>query len=141
VATEAAAEAAPGDKEREPFSFRTTMRTTRLKVDKLLAAGKVDEAERYMESQRLLFVQNGYPLRRLNQAYFAFHGSYGSSAAASSPIGPKLAALREGLSKLESMRDGMSSLSAFLVAVRGITSEAELDRLLIDNGIPLPGAE
>ena len=141
VTTEVAAEAAPSDKEREPFNFRTTMRTTRLKVDQLLAAGKVDEAERYMESQRLLFVQNGYPLRRLNQAYFAFHGSYGSSAAASSPIGPKLAALREGLSKLEAMRDGMSSLSAFLAAVRGITSEAELDRLLIDNGIPLPGAE
>jgi hypothetical protein len=141
VTTAAAGEGTISDKEREPFNFRNTMRTTRLKVDQLLAAGEVDEAERYMERQRLLFVQNGYPLRRLNQAYFAFHGSYGSSAAASSPIGPKLAALREGLFKLEAMREGMASLSAFLAAVRGITSEAELDRLLIDNGIPLPGAD
>ena len=116
---------APGDKEREPFNFRTTMRTTRLKVDKLLAAGKVDEAERYMESQRLLFVQNGYPLRRLNQAYFAFHGSYGSSAAASTSTtaaGPALAPL------VEKLRAQQPTVAAFLRTVRSITTRAELEQ-------------
>jgi hypothetical protein len=47
-----------------------------------------------MEIRRLLFVENGYPIRKLNQAYFAFHGSYGTSAAATSPLRAQLIELR-----------------------------------------------
>ena len=56
--------------------------------------GRVRDAEEYMEIRRILFRENGYPIRKLNQAYFAFHGSYGTGAAATSPIGPKLERLR-----------------------------------------------
>ena len=107
--------------EEEPvFEFGTEMRETRLRVDELLAAGQVEAAEAYMEARRQLFVENGYPLRVLNQAYFAFHGSYGTSAASTSPIGPKL----------EELRTLTPDLQTFLVVVRNITSVEELDAVL-----------
>ena len=71
------------------------MRKTRLEADRLLAEGKIDEAEKYMESQRRVLVENGYAIRKLNQAYFAFHGSYAVGAAATDPIGGKLRLLRK----------------------------------------------
>ena len=107
--------------EEEPvFEFGTEMRETRLRVDELLGAGQVEAAEAYMEARRQLFVENGYPLRVLNQAYFAFHGSYGTSAASTSPIGPKL----------EELRTLTPDLQTFLVVVRNITSVEELDAVL-----------
>lgn len=102
------------------FDFGVEMRETRLRVDELLAAGQVEAAEAYMEARRQFFVENGYPLRVLNQAYFAFHGSYGTSAASTSPIGPKL----------EELRTLTPDLQTFLVAVREITSVEELDAVL-----------
>ena len=74
----------------EHFGFNEEMRETRLRVDELLANGKVGEAEAYMEERRLFFVENGYPIRRLNQAYFAFQGTYAENAASSSPIAGQL---------------------------------------------------
>jgi len=41
----------------------------------LLHFGRVKDAEQYMELRRQYFGENGYQLRRLNQAWFAFHGS------------------------------------------------------------------
>ncbi|MCS7061567.1 MAG: hypothetical protein RMN25_10450, partial [Anaerolineae bacterium] len=83
-----------------PFDFRAEMRKTRVHVDDLLAAGKIEEAEAYMEARRKIFVQNGYSIRKLNQAYFAFHGAYnatpgGAPAAGRDPIGPAVQALRQ----------------------------------------------
>ncbi len=102
------------------FDFRAEMRTTRLEVDRLLGEGKVVQAELYMEARRLVFVENGYNLRVLNQGYFAFHGSYGTGAASSSPIGPLL----------QKLRGQIPDLHAFLVTVRGIKSQAEIEALL-----------
>ncbi len=65
------------------FDFRAEMRITRLRVDELLAQDKVEQAEAYMEQRRLFFWDNGYRIRKLNQAYFAFHGAY-----ADQPGGP-----------------------------------------------------
>ncbi|MCU0520453.1 MAG: hypothetical protein MUF84_07170 [Anaerolineae bacterium] len=72
------------------FDFRAEMHHTRVVVDGLLAEGKVSEAEWYMEAQRRYFAANGYRIRRLNQAYFAFHGAYASTpgATGTDPIGP-----------------------------------------------------
>jgi hypothetical protein len=73
------------------FDFRAEMHRTRVNVDRLLAEGKVEEAEWYMEVQRRYFVAQGYRIRRLNQAYFAFHGAYAGApggAAGEDPIGP-----------------------------------------------------
>lgn len=102
------------------FDFNTEMRRTRLHVDDLLAAGKIVEAENYMEDRRRLFVAHGYPIRKLNQAYFAFHGSYATGAASSDPIGPKL----------QTLRRLTPDLATFLRTVRGISQPTDLDRLL-----------
>lgn len=102
------------------FEFGPQMRATRLVVDELLAGGYVAEAEAFMEARRRTFAENGYLLRVLNQAYFAFHGSYATGAASSDPIGPKLTRLRE-LSP---------SLQAFMQTVEQLTSVAELDAVL-----------
>lgn len=79
---------------RKPSEFDLAMRRIRQKVDQLLAAGKIEEAEAYMEAERLKLVDKGYNLRKLNQAYFAFHGSYALSPASIDPLGPQLRQLR-----------------------------------------------
>ncbi len=72
------------------FDFRAEMHATRVQVDALLAQGRIDEAEAYMEARRKVFWENGYRIRRLNQAYFAFHGAYADQpggAAGEDPVG------------------------------------------------------
>jgi hypothetical protein len=72
------------------FDFSKEMYHTRIKVDDLLTEGKINEAEQFMESQRLYFWESGFHIRKLNQAYFAFHGAYADepfSAAGKDPIG------------------------------------------------------
>ncbi len=104
-----------------PFDFRAEMHTTRVTVDALLAAGKISEAEQYMEQRRQLFVQNGYVIRRLNQAYFAFYGAYADvpgGAAGEDPVGPAVRALRA-----ES-----PSLAAFLNRISWMTSFEQLKK-------------
>ena len=74
----------------QDFNFPKEMYQTRIKVDNLLAEGRIDAAEQFMESQRLHFWENGYHIRKLNQAYFAFHGTYADepfSAAGKDPVG------------------------------------------------------
>ncbi len=70
---------APKDFTYDTFDFRAQMNETRVTTDALLADGKIEEAEAYMEARRLIFLQNGYLIRKLNQAYFAFHGAYADS--------------------------------------------------------------
>ncbi|MBX7213175.1 MAG: hypothetical protein K1X39_04090 [Thermoflexales bacterium] len=82
-----------------PFDFNREMRITRLRADELLAEGRIEEAEAYMEARRAIFVAAGYGIRRLNQAYFAFYGAYnaepgGAPTAGRDPIGPAVQALR-----------------------------------------------
>ncbi len=115
-------EPAPQPSEPAAFDFRAEMHETRVHVDELLAAGRIEEAEQYMEERRALFVQNGYRIRKLNQAYFAFYGSYADEpgATGSDPIGP---ALRE-------LRYYSASLHEFIATVRGMTSFAEVQAAL-----------
>lgn len=111
----------------EYFGYREEMRETRLRVDELLAAGQVDEAEQYMEERRLEFVQNGYPIRRLNQAYFAFHGTYAENAASSSPIAGQLHRFRELTPDLRTFVGEMGSISSyaqFLERLEGLERES-----------------
>jgi len=94
-----------------PFDFRAEMHETRVTVDKLLAEGKIDEAESYMEKRRQVFWDNGYLLRKLNQAYFAFHGAYADvpgGAAGEDPVGPAVRALR---AKSDSLADFINTIA------------------------------
>jgi len=78
------------------FDFRAEMHITRLEVDDLLAQGKVDQAEAYMDARRQVFWAQGYHIRRLNQAYFAFYGAYADEpggAAGADPVGEAVRAL------------------------------------------------
>jgi len=102
------------------IDFTKEMRDLRRQVESLLAAGKIDEAERAMEEKRQFLAANGYYIRRLNQAYFAFHGSYADSAGSIDPIGPKL----------DDLRKKSASLREFVSVVRGFGSEGDLDLAL-----------
>jgi len=106
------------------FDFNREMRRVRLRVDELLAQGRVAEAEAFMEEQRRRFVAHGYALRKLNQAYFAFHGSYATAPSAVDPIGPKMTRLRRA----------SPSLRAFLETASRFTSVEDLDRALEEVG-------
>ncbi len=98
------------------FDFNAFMRETRLKVDELLAAGKVEEAETYMEERRKRLVEKGYYIRKLNQAYFAFHGSYATAPTSVSPIG----------GQMKELRKRSPSLAHFLRTVAQMKSYQEL---------------
>lgn len=81
------------------FDFQTEMRETREQVDALLADGRVEEAEAYMEARRGVFWEHGFRhLRRINQAYFAFYGAYADvpgGAAGDDPVGEAVRRLWE----------------------------------------------
>ncbi len=83
---------APADADSE---FNRLMRQIRIHVDELLLAGQVEQAEAYMEEQRQRLASKGYYIRKLNQAYFAFHGTYADRPTSVSPIGAELGYLRE----------------------------------------------
>ncbi len=102
------------------FEFGAFMRSTRLAVDRLLAAGQVEKAEGFMEAQRRALVERGYAIRVLNQAYFAFHGSYAVGTAATDPIGGKLRLLRQQT----------GSLAEFVRLVAQFDDPADLDAAL-----------
>lgn len=83
--------------DKEQFNFNHEMHLTRVRVDQLLAEGRIDEAEAYMEEQRVIFWNHGYHIRKLNQAYFAFYGAYADEpqgAAGEDPIGNAVRLLR-----------------------------------------------
>jgi hypothetical protein len=87
------------------------MHETRVNADALLAEGKIEEAEAYMEERRLVFLRNGYLLRKINQAYFAFYGAYADTpggAAGEDPVGPAVRALR---AQSDSLADFINSMA------------------------------
>lgn len=101
------------------FDFRKEMNITRLRVDDLLAQGKIEEAEAYMEERRVIFWENGYKgLRKLNQAYFAFHGAYadepgGAAGASEDPVGEAVRALRAQSSSLADFLNRISWMVSY----------------------------
>ena len=106
------------------FDFRREMRETRLQLDELLAGGEVTGAGVYLEERRLLFVENGYYIRKLNQAYFAFQGTYADNPASVSLIEPQLRAVRAA----------SADLATFLKQVSGITTAEELEAMAREAG-------
>jgi hypothetical protein len=100
--------------------FNQAMRRIRLHVDDLLAKGRVEEAETYMEAERQKLVAQGHNLRRLNQAYFAFHGSYATSPASVDPIGPWLRQLRARSGSLKAFLDQVSRMRSLNDLLRAL---------------------
>ncbi len=102
------------------LDFSAVMRDLRLQVDGLLAQGKVAEAEALMEATRQRLNDDGFTLRKVNQAYFAFYGTYADSPQSSNPIGPKVDRV------WELTRDP----GAFLAGMRDVEDVDDLDRLI-----------
>ena len=106
--------------EERRFDFSREMRETRLRVDSLLAEGRIEEAETYMEDRRLIFVENGYHLRKINQAYFAFAGTYAEQPQSSDPVG-------DGMRRL---RSAAPDLTAFISTVSAVSTSEEFVALV-----------
>ena len=96
--------------------FNREMREIRRAVDKYLARGEIEQAEAFMEQKRQYLASMGYYIRKLNQAYFAFHGTYADRPTSISPIG----------FELKELRGRSVSLKDFLNTVAGMTSHQNL---------------
>jgi hypothetical protein len=107
------------------FDFRAEMHETRIIADHLLEEGRIDEAEEYMEERRQFLWDNGYQIRKLNQAYFAFYGAYADvpgGPAGEDPVGPAVVALRT-----QSV-----TLAEFLKRISWMTSFEDLQKAIQD---------
>lgn len=104
------------------FDFNREMREIRRTVDQYLAQGEVEQAEKFMEQKRQFLVSKGYNIRKLNQAYFAFHGNYADSLTSISPIGVELKELRNRSASLKDFLDTAAAMANHQ-ALRDMLSE------------------
>jgi hypothetical protein len=104
--------------------FSAEMRALRLAVDDLLEQGKVSEAEQQMEEKRLYLNANGFSIRKINQAYFAFYGTYADSPQSSNPVGPKI----------EKVWELTQDVGLFLRIMRDVKDVPDLDEALAELG-------
>ena len=124
------AEEETSEEEEYVFDFAYEMYVTRRETDILLEAGKIEAAEEYMEARRQFFWENGYQIRKLNQAYFAFHAAYVNApssgdegqtgAAGEDPVGPAVWQLFEN----------SENLAGFLRAIAWVTSFEDLQEMV-----------
>ena len=94
------------------FDFNREMREIRRAVDEYLARGEIEQAEKFMEQKRQYLASKGYHIRKLNQAYFAFHGTYADSPTSISPIGVELKQLRSQSASLKDFLDTAATLTS-----------------------------
>jgi hypothetical protein len=102
------------------FDFNREMREIRIAVDAYLADGEIGLAEKFMEEKQQYLLSMGYYIRKLNQAYFAFHGAYADDPTSISPIG----------FELKKLRGQTDSLKDFLNTVADMTSRQDLQEML-----------
>lgn len=100
------------------------LRELRLEVDALLEEGRIEEAERRMATVRDELEEAGHYIREINQAYFAWYGTYAARPDATDPLGAYLREIRE--------RTG--SLPAFVETIRGWTSREDVEQGLVALG-------
>ncbi|MCK9494560.1 MAG: hypothetical protein M0R75_03555 [Dehalococcoidia bacterium] len=100
------------------------LRALRLEVDALLAAGRIEEAEARMDEVRDELEAAGYYLRKINQAYFAWYGTYAARPDAVDPLG----------GYLREVRARTGSPTAYLETIREWTSRADVEDGLVELG-------
>ena len=111
------------------FDFNREMREIRREIDRYLAEGEIEEAEEFMEQKRQYLASKGYYIRKLNQAYFACHGTYADRPTSISPIGLEL----------KQLRNQSASLRDFLNTVAAMTSRQELrESVIVAGAFPEP---
>lgn len=97
-------------------TFSEEMAEIRKQVDDLLLRNEIEAAEDFMREKRECLASQGYYIRKLNQAYFAWHGTYANQPGFENQIS-------HDLMQLKAMS---SSLEEFLDAVAGMTSSQDL---------------
>ena len=122
------------------FDFVEEMHETRVTVDKMLAEGQIEAAENYMEMRRKIFWDNGYRIRKINQAYFAFYGAYADNpkggAAGADPVGEAVRNLRAQSPTLASFIKRISWMSSFDQLRRAVQQQSEGH---LPEMVPAPG--
>lgn len=113
------------DSDVDEFDARQFLHKTRHEADRLLEAGEIEEAEDYMESQRQIMVENGHNIRKINQAYFAFHGTYADSPSSTKPLARQIWELRQQTSDAGHLVKTLQTISNYedfleLIDERGI---------------------
>jgi len=93
---------------KDSSSFYETLKETRLQVNELLDQGKIEEAEQLMSNVTIELQNEGYQIRKINQAYFAFHGNYADSPSSTNPIGDEM---KEYRSYFETIGEFIKSIS------------------------------
>lgn len=125
------AEAAPDiDAQRSRADRDAALRDLRREVDSLLADGRVDDAEARMEAVRHDLGARGFPIRRINQAFFAWYGTYAARGDSIDPLGVQL----------RQLRTASESLPDFLDAVGRTTTRDAVANALRQRGIEPGGA-
>jgi len=94
------------------FDFNQEMREIRRTVDSYLGRGEIERAEDFMEQKRQYLASKNHYIRKLNQAYFAFHGTYADSPTSISPIGAELKQLRAQSSSLKDFLNIAASIAS-----------------------------
>ena len=106
------------------FNYDLYISNLRLQVDELLKSGKINESEELMESSRNQLAQKGYPIRKINQAWFAFNGTYADSPTSSSNVDEEL----------NKFIDSRNSIGQAIKELRDINNYQEyLDLVLLNN--------
>jgi hypothetical protein len=114
--------AQPTPEPAQSFNANRELRKVYLAAEERLKAKDIEGAEAIMEQGRQLLAANGYYERKLNQAFFAFYGSY---AAGTDAIRPDLIG-----DDLRELRRRSPTLRDFMVAVAGMDSYDDLKRAL-----------
>ncbi|MFC2047298.1 hypothetical protein ACFLTK_03390 [Chloroflexota bacterium] len=94
------------------FDFNQEMRNIRRTVDEYLTRSEVEQAEEFMEQKRQYLASKGYYIRKLNQAYFAFYGTYADRPTSISPIGTELKKLRSQSDSLKDFLDTAARITS-----------------------------
>ncbi|UCC77710.1 MAG: hypothetical protein JSW37_04940 [Anaerolineales bacterium] len=113
------------------IDFNRTMRELRLAVDELLANGEIEQAESLMEERRQLLVSNGYSIRKLNQAYFAFYGTYADEPTSVSPIGIEVSELRRGSVSLRDFVNRAAAMTSRQDLINALKTPSDEEGLLV----------
>jgi len=123
------------------FDFNREMRELRIAVDEFLANAEIERAEELMEERRQYLASKGYYIRKLNQAYFAFHGTYADEPTSVSPIGTELKELRRQSASLRDFVNraaAMTSRQDLIDSLKTPPDDEELFVRLLHQRIDLP---
>ena len=94
------------------FNYREFMKNLRMEVDTLLADGKIKDAEKLMQESTSLLNTNGIKIRKINQAWFAFNGTYGDSPSSISNFNDELNDLIDRYDNLNDAIDYIKNISS-----------------------------